>query len=138
MLTDEQMDRLRQPLRDGPPLRLALLFGSAAAGVLRADSDIDIAILPVHPDLPLREELALQAALVRACGRNVDLVRLDRAPTLVRWQVARHGRTLLSAGPAEAARFRAAAASEYIDFAPSFEHAAEVFRRRLAAGSGRV
>lgn len=119
-------------------MRLALLFGSAAAGVLRADSDIDIGILPAQPDLPLRAELALQAALVAACGRDVDLVRLDHAPTLVRWQVAPHGRILLSAGPAQAVHCRAVAAAEYIDFAPSIQHAADVFRRRLAAGVGKV
>jgi uncharacterized protein len=129
-------DSLVAALRSGPRLRLAVLFGSAASGALRPDSDVDIAILPEDPELPLAAELALAVELSAACGREVDLVRLDQAPTLVRWQVARHGRVLLEAGPFEAARFAAAAAAEYIDFAPVFERATERFRKSLVEGSG--
>jgi predicted nucleotidyltransferase len=98
-------------------------------------SDVDIGIIPADPGLALAAELELQASLARACGREVDLVRLDRAPTLVKWEVARGGRVLLESGRFEAARFIAAAASEYLDYAPSFTLAAERFQRRLA-GSG--
>jgi predicted nucleotidyltransferase len=41
-------------LADGPPLRLALLFGSAARGRARPDSDVDLGIIPLDPALPLR------------------------------------------------------------------------------------
>lgn len=111
-----------------------MLFGSAAAGPQRVDSDVDVAVVPADPNLPLAAELDLQASLARVCGRAVDLVRLDRSSTLVRWQVARHGKVLLQSSSFEAARFVAAAASEYLDFAPSFTRAAERFRLRLAAG----
>ncbi len=134
-LSAETMARLSATLRDGPPLRLAVLFGSAAAGKLRADSDVDIAILPAGADLLLREELDLQVALARACEREGDLVRLDRASTLVRWEVARSGMPLWTSGPDEFSRFVAEAASEYLDFAPAYARAAEAFRRALAAGS---
>ena len=126
------LDRIVSALRAGPELRLAMLFGSAAEGRLRPDSDVDIAIVPVDPQLTLAAELDLQASLARACGREVDLVRLDMAPTLVRWQVARNGHPLIEATAGEAARFQASASSEYIDFRPAFEAAAEAFRRRLA------
>jgi predicted nucleotidyltransferase len=127
------LDRLEAVLEAGPPLRFAMLFGSAAAGTTRAGSDVDIAIFPDNPDLLLRDELALQTELARACGRDVDLVRLDQAPTLVRWQVVRHGQVLVERTPFAAARFIACAIAEYLDFAPAFEHAAEVFRRVLAS-----
>lgn len=133
-LTPDVLERLRIALREGPALRLAMLFGSATSGRLRADSDVDIAILPVDPDLGLRAELDLQAALSRAAGREVDLVRLDHASTLVRWEVARHGRPLWASGDDEACRFVAEAASEYLDFAPAFERASEAFRRAVASG----
>jgi uncharacterized protein len=128
------LDSLVAALRAGPRLRLAVLFGSAANGALRPDSDVDIAILPEDPGLPLSVELALTVGLSLSCGREVDLVRLDQAPTLVRWQVARHGRVLLEAGPFEAARFIAAAVAEYLDFAPAFELATERFRKSLVEG----
>ncbi|MBI3270904.1 MAG: nucleotidyltransferase domain-containing protein [Planctomycetes bacterium] len=138
MLGELECDRLRAALRAGPALRLAMLFGSGASGTLRPESDVDVAILPANPQQSLHEDLALQAALSMACGREVDLVRLDQAVTLLRWQVARHGRPLLAASPAEVSRFVADAASEYLDFAPAFERAAEVFRRRLLTGTGKA
>ncbi len=134
-LSPEILERMRATLRGGPPLRLAMLFGSAVSGTLRPDSDVDIAILPADPGLPLRAELDLQAALAQAAGREVDLVRLDLAPTLVRWEVARSGRMLWASGPDETSCFVAEAASEYLDFAPAFKKASEAFRRTLAAGA---
>lgn len=128
--------RLRKVLEAGPRLRLAMLFGSAAKGSAHAGSDVDVAIIPFDRDLPLREELALQAKLEQACGRSVDLVRLDRASTLLRWQVASKGRALLAEPTTERVRFVAAAASEYGDYAPALQRAAQLFRRRLARQGG--
>jgi predicted nucleotidyltransferase len=129
------MAEIARIIEAGPPLRLAILFGSAARGRLRADSDLDIAVLPEDASLPLRAELELQAALTRATGREVDLVRLDHAPTLLRWEIARNGRVLASHPPAEQIRFLSAAASEHADFAPDAERAARLFRRHLKAPS---
>jgi uncharacterized protein len=135
-LTLPALDLIVAALRGGPPVRLAILFGSTARGTQRSDSDIDIGIVPEDPELPLNEELTLQTELSRVSGRQVDLVRLDRASTLLRWQVVRHGRALVEAEPFAAARFTADTVAEYLDFAPAFERAAENFRRVLTAGRG--
>lgn len=130
------VDQLTSALAGGPPLRLAVLFGSAARRRLRADSDLDVAILPVDPDLTLERELDLQRGLSLATGRPVDLVRLDRAPTLLRWQIARDGQLILAAPPTEWSRFRARAAAEHADLAPALRVAGERFRRHLTARGG--
>jgi predicted nucleotidyltransferase len=135
-LTLPALDLIVAALRSGPPVRLAILFGSTARGTQRIDSDIDIGIVPKDPELPLNEELTLQTELSRVSGRQVDLVRLDHASTLLRWQVVRYGRALVEAEPFAAARFTADAVAEYLDFAPAFERAAENFRRVLTAGRG--
>jgi predicted nucleotidyltransferase len=137
-LAPPPIDEIVSALRAGPRLDLAIMFGSAARGTMHEGSDVDIGILPADPDLPLAAELDLQASLEQVCGRPVDLVRLDRAPTLVKWQVARDARVLIESGPFQAARFLASAASEYLDFEPSFTQAAALFRRRLARGSDRT
>lgn len=129
-------DQLRAALLKGPPLRLAILFGSASRGRLAPHSDVDIGIIPARADLPLSLELELQATLARSCRRTVDLVRLDHADTLVRWEVARTGRLLLSVPAYEHAHFVARAASDYADFAPALQRAAARFRRRLAEPAG--
>ena len=70
----------------GAGVELAVLFGSAASGRLRPDSDIDIGILcSVGWELDLAGELALGAELERVFGREVDLVRLDVGSTLLRF-----------------------------------------------------
>jgi predicted nucleotidyltransferase len=131
------LDRLVAALKAGPPLRFALLFGSVAAGTHRDDSDVDIAIFPDDPSLSLGDELSLQTELARICQRPVDLVRIDRAPTIVRWQTVRHGKPLFEAVPFAIARFAADSVADYLDFAPAFERSTEAFRRALLRETGR-
>jgi uncharacterized protein YutE (UPF0331/DUF86 family)/predicted nucleotidyltransferase len=129
----ELVDRVRRVLTTGPPLRLAVLFGSSARGVARADSDLDVGIVPRDPDLSLATELDLQAELERTCRRPVDLVRLDRASTLVRWQVARHAIPVLADPSFEFPAFVASAALEWADFAEVVTPVADRYRSRLIA-----
>jgi len=129
------IDRIATVLREHAGIGLAVLFGSFAAGRSRADSDIDVGIWPER-ELTDSQELRLQSALTLAAGREVDLVRLDRASTLLRWEVANKGRPLFEGNVQAFARFRALAAGEYLDFAPAFLAAGEVFRRRLASAGG--
>jgi predicted nucleotidyltransferase len=131
-MSDELVSTLRSVLRAGPALRLAVLFGSAVRDQLTALSDVDVGIVPNDPDLELAVELDLQARLALACRRNVDLVRLDHATTLVRWQVAKDGRLLYAQPHYEWVRFVARAASDYGDFAPALAGAAARYRQRLA------
>lgn len=122
---------LREGLQDRWPLRLAVLFGSAASGRQRRDSDVDVAILPAGSWTDSMER-DLYVALTRAADVHVDLVDLPCAPTLLLWEIATTGRPLLERSPGEFARFRARAAGEYIDVAPALFHYGELFRRRLA------
>jgi predicted nucleotidyltransferase len=124
--------RLSATLAADGRVRLAVLFGSVASGKVHARSDIDIAFVPMRSDLSLDEELKLQVDLSRASGRIVDLVRLDRASTLVRWQALRAGILLFESSPFEFTRATAAAAIEYFDFAPALEAAAARYRRTIA------
>lgn len=133
-LSSSAIEQLTAVLRAGPPLKFAMLFGSVSKGTDGPRSDVDLAIFPADPALSLHDELSLQTQLSRSCGRTVDLVRLDRAPTVVKWQVVRHGRVLLNSAPFAAQRFIADSVAEYLDFAPAFERAAETFRRFLVAG----
>jgi len=121
---------LRQVLVAGPPLLLAVLFGSAAKGRMRVDSDVDVAIEP-RKALTDSELQSLTGALALAASVDVDLILIDSAPTLLRWQIATRGMPLVEHNPGEFARFRARAAAEYIDFAPALAHHGEIFRRRL-------
>lgn len=122
---------LTDALEQGPRLRLAVLFGSQARGDARPDGDIDVAILPADPELPLGDELDLQVRLEATTGTKVDLVRIDHASTLLAWFIARDGRVLLDAGT-EFDGFRVRAASEWFDFEPSYRAAESELKKRLA------
>lgn len=119
-------------LEAGPPLRLAVLFGSFAKQRARANSDLDIAILPHDESLSLHAELDLAAQLALRTGREVDLVRLDQATMLLRWEVAKDGILLVADPSSEWLRFRVARASEHADMAEALDRAARRFRRRIA------
>lgn len=57
-----------------PGIAAAYLIGSAAAGQMRSDSDIDIALLPMMgKTCSLHERLAMAATLESRLGRTVDI-----------------------------------------------------------------
>ncbi len=121
-------------LNDGPPLRFGLIFGSAASDTMHSGSDVDVGIVPRDDELPLHVELALQARLEHACGRPVDLVRLDRASTLLKWKAIRQGIPVAVRSAIDLKRFTVAAALEYVDMEPNLRAAQRRFRARVAAG----
>jgi predicted nucleotidyltransferase len=110
-------------LQPASTLRLAVLFGSGARGALRPDSDVDVGIVPRDPAMPLHEELALQARVGTAVGREVHLVRLDCADVVLRWEAARGGVILLAEPATEGTRFLAHSAIDHADMAPALERA---------------
>lgn len=112
------MDELLEALSTDRRLAAAVLFGSAARGSLRADSDIDIAILPV--DAVARENLEADlldtlGTLGRAARRDVHLVDLERAETALRRSIFAHGRVLFDRSGARLRELEARTIIEYFD-----------------------
>lgn len=126
---------LLKALESWPGVRLAVLFGSAARGQSGPRSDLDVGVL-LEPGM--ESAAALEVALARAAVRRVDLVRLDAAPPLLRFEIARDGRVLLERAPHAWADFRARAMTDWWDWAPTarFFHAAAASRLRAALADG--
>jgi predicted nucleotidyltransferase len=133
-LRDPSHDRLRAALGSGPPLRVAVLFGSRATGRARPGSDFDVGIVPVDPELSLNDELLLASALSAAVSAEVDLVRLDDDAPLLGAEVVRGGICLFEATPGAFAAYRATAMSRWIDFEETIAPHRVTFLRRLAEG----
>jgi len=89
---DEIRTCLRRVL---PQVYAGYVFGSIAAGEAGPGSDIDIAVLLPRP-LPALERFAAQEAIAREFGRDVDLIDLRAASTVLRMQVLTRGRLLFS------------------------------------------
>lgn len=77
-----------------PGIRLAILFGSLAAGREQADSDLDLAVDAGHR-LTTGEKQALMNELAQRTGRPVDLVDLYAVGEPLLGQILRHGKRLL-------------------------------------------
>ena len=90
---------------DSLPDTLAIyLFGSCASGQARDDSDVDLAVLTVTPVSPqLRWDTA--QTLAKLLARDVDLVVLREASTVMRLQVVAHGERLYCRDHAAAGLF---------------------------------
>jgi predicted nucleotidyltransferase len=131
-LHEASRDRLRVALASGPPLRLAVLFGSRATGRSREGSDFDIGIVPVDAALSLHDELVLASELSAAVSAEVDVVRLDGDEPLLGAEVARTGICLYEAAPGVFAAYRATAISQWIDFEEMIAPHRARFLRRLA------
>lgn len=115
-----------------PRLDLLVLFGSAASGRLRPDSDVDLGW--VGSSVAPGDEALLREALERRLGREVHLVDLRLASDLVRVEVIRTGRLAFERTPGAWNTFTAEALSRWFDIEPLVTMCAEAVRARALAG----
>jgi predicted nucleotidyltransferase len=98
-----------------PELRLLMLHGSRARAHAREDSDWDFAYLA---DSGL-DELELRAALARTLQTDaVDVVDLERAGAVLRYQTARDGQVIVERNFGDGDRFRLAAIRFWLEIEP--------------------
>ena len=126
---------LREALASRMGVRLAVLFGSTARGTAGPRSDLDVGVRLEGGQEGLTD---LELALARATGRRVEVVPLDSAPPLLRFEIARDGRVLLERTPHAWTDFRARAMTDWWDWAPTARliHRATVERLRATVGHG--
>lgn len=73
-----------------PTVSLIYLFGSHATGNAGPDSDIDVAVLAQAPLDPVHR-WNLAGEIASTLHRDVDLVDLRQASTVLRMKIIRHG-----------------------------------------------
>lgn len=114
---------IRAALEPFPHLLFGFLFGSAAAGRLRSDSDVDVAVyqvsmgkLELEAERELDQEADIQIAVERATQRNVDLLNLNAAPATVCSAAVLTGRPVLMRDAAFYFRYFLAVTAAASDF----------------------
>jgi predicted nucleotidyltransferase len=108
---------LRKRLADAAGMRLIAIyvFGSFARGEMRPDSDIDVAFLHEQTFDPV-EVFSLAQQLASHILRDVDLIDLRRAPTVLRAEVVGYGRRIYTGDELRAGEFEMYAFSAYARF----------------------
>ncbi len=100
-------------IRKTVPSLIALFrFGSTERGAVRPDSDIDLAIL-THEALPELRRFELAQDLAIQLHRDVDLVELRSASTVMRMQILSTGTCLTSEDEQARREFEMYAYSDY-------------------------
>jgi len=126
---EDMPDKLAKAL-DREAVRLAVLFGSRAKGVARAESDWDVGLIVSAPV----DWFAWMAELGSIVGGRVDLVDLARAPPLLAHRAVTEGKVLLDRSGHE---FASLALRKYWDTAKFRRMQEESLRRFVAARQGR-
>lgn len=108
------LERVRNVLE--PRARFAIVFGSILSPErFGLESDLDVA---AHFGRPLAdgERSRLEGDLVKATGREVDLIVLDTADLIISMQAHGTGRVLFSDPPGAVGVHKAQVLGQYVDF----------------------
>ncbi len=88
------------------------LFGSAAAGKLRSDSDVDIAFLS-NNNIGDYEAFMIAQELASVIGRDVDLINFKKASTVLKAQIVGNGKVIYETSRNETNEFQIRVLKEY-------------------------
>ena len=92
----------------------AYVFGSYVSGKLRNDSDIDIAIY-LSDEMPTDEYLDLKMKLTTVFKREVDLIILNSATPLLKFEICKKHIRLFTRDEIEESNFKVKTLFEYND-----------------------
>ena len=110
---------LLAPLSEYPSVLSAYLFGSAATGIERKDSDVDIAVR-LDENLSSSQIITLRFQLMDVFenyfNRNVDIVILNSASLKLIHQVLKRGKLIYAREPDSENMFAIQKQKEYFDF----------------------
>ena len=119
-------------------IQAAYLFGSAATGRTRPDSDLDVAVLlarPLSPSRSLSYRLKLMTDLGAALHRSaIDVVILNGAPPLLAHRVLCKGTLVFERSRSARVRFQVRTAAMYADLAPMFETQIRYLKKHAREG----
>jgi len=131
---EDKVERLVTLFENEKNILVAYLFGSYARGYETLQSDVDIAVLLSEvPEKLLEYYLHLERKLAEALEKDVDLVFLNDASPLLKYQVIKYGRLLFSRNERVRVTFEAKSLCEYLDFSRALKRYDECFMKRILA-----
>lgn len=131
------IESLKSVISEHEEVIAAYLYGSAAQGRMRADSDIDVGILLADDAVTdHRYVVRMARELQSRCrlDREVDLRVLNRRPIRFLNQVMRYGELVFVRDEKKRVEFETGVLKEYLDFKPFLREYDRERRRRLMYG----
>lgn len=101
-------------LREYEDIIFAYIFGSYVEGKMRKDSDIDIAVY-LKKDMDIDLYLKIKMDLTDSIQREVDLVILNNAPPLLKYEIYKNNISLFTRDKAEESKYKVRTLFEYDD-----------------------
>jgi predicted nucleotidyltransferase len=134
MLAEDAFSTINSLLAQNSHVKFAYLFGSSVRGETGPLSDIDIAVFLDGRVSPFDFRLRLSASLAQALGsEHFDLVTLNDAPLLLKYEVVRGGRVIKEEKNKRVA-FETKVLSEYLDTACLRRTQRTYLKEQLAQG----
>lgn len=131
--TNTLLQRVREVLARYPAVQGAYLFGSHARGGAAPGSDLDIGLVGPRDELEARR-LDLLADLTAAGVDRVDLVLLDGADTVLRFEAVSPNCLVYRREGFDHGSYFSLALRKYFDLEPYLRIQREALKRRLLDG----
>ncbi len=124
-----EIEKLGEVFREYPDIRAVYLFGSAAAGHARADSDIDLAVIPADASVK-NEKLDILAKLAAHGYCNVDLVFIDDNDLVLAYEAIRQNKLIYAVSDFDRGTTYSNIVRKYLDFEFFLRAQREAYKRR--------
>ena len=116
-----------------PDVQAVYLFGSFVSGRTHAESDLDVAIVPRHPQVR-DAKLDMLADLAHAGFCDVDLVFLDTNDIVLKYEAVRQNQVVYQTEDFDRGSFYSEVVRKYLDFLPYLEVQRKAYKRRILSG----
>ena len=103
-LTTDQIETIKEFLIGKVNPYLIIIFGSAAQGRMRSDSDIDVAYLS-HQNVSTYDLFMIAQEMAGIVGRDIHLIDLKQASTVLQAQIITRGVITLDLEPSNRQEF---------------------------------
>ena len=125
--------KIRRVLERYPLVQAAYLFGSHASGQARSDSDVDLALAGPYAGLQARK-LDILADLTAEGLDRVDLVLLDKADPILRFEAVHPNCLIYAREDFDHGSYFSRSLREYFDLEPYLQIQRKAIKQRLLHG----
>ena len=132
-LSSSDIESLTEVFRQFPEIRAVYVFGSAATGKPRPESDLDLAVLAGDESFQ-RRKLDVLTELTRQGFDNIDLVFLNTADTVTQYEAVRLNKLIYGTADFDRGYYYSKIVRLYLDFLPYLEVQRKAYKQRLLGG----